>query len=255
MRFSNNLSLSISYKALVFTVLLCIQGSSLANAYLEPFSAKYDVYRNDQHVASSYFNLQHKNDIWTWRMSTKPRGVFKWLTEKKPFTETHMAQTSDGYLLSKMVSGEYPEKPAEDKTWFDQQNHLIYYTNSISQQKSQLPLPQDLHSYHDIHLLYAEMKESGQSTRDINFYKNGNVFRSTLTLERQVNIPYHSGSIRVDKMTQKVANSNKVLIYYYQGHSLAPLKIEQFKDGRPLTMMWRSRLESAKYEKTSIPPE
>lgn len=251
----NNHYHSISFKTLVFCVLLFIHGSLLANGYLQPFSAKYDVYRNDQHVANTYFNLQHKNDAWIWHMTTKPKGLFKWLTPKKPFTETRMAETVDGYFLSQIASGDYREKPAQDNTWFDQENQLIYYTSSKSHQKSQLPLPQDLHSYHDIHLLYSEMKDSDQSTRDIHFYKKGNVFKSTLTLEKQVQIPYHSGSITVDKMTQQVTNSNKVLIYYYQGHSLAPIKIEQFKEGKPLTMMWRSSLERVTHEKTSIRPE
>jgi hypothetical protein len=236
---------------LIFAFLLCTQGSLLANGILEPFTAKYDVYRNDQHVADSHFKLQHKNDTWTWRMSTKPWGLFKWLTEKKPFTETQMSKTSDGYLLSKIASGEYRERPPEDNTWFDQKNELIYYSNSSSQQKTQLPLPKNLYSYHDVHLLYEKMKQSGQSSLDIHFYRTGNVFKSTLTLERGVDISHDSKSIRVDKMTQQVSNSSRTMVYYYQGHSLAPLKIVQFKEDKPLTSMWRSSLESTKHEKTS----
>ena len=255
MRFFNNLSLSISCKTFIFTVLLSTQGSLLANGSLEPFSAKYDVYRNDQHVANTYFNLQHKNDTWIWRMSTKPRGLFKWLTDKKPFTETEMVKSGDDYLLSKIVSGEYREKPPQDNTWFDQKNQLIYYTNSTSQQKNQLALPKNLYSYQNIHLLYAQMKQSGESTLNIHFYKNGNIFKSSLTLEEDVDITHHSGSIRVDKLTQQVTNSTKTMVYYYQGHSLAPLQIVQFKDGKPVTMMWRSSLENAMHEKTSTPPE
>lgn len=188
-------------------------------------------------------------------MNTKPKGLFKWLTRKKPFTETRMSEIPEGYRLSHISSGDYREKLATDNTFFDQNNQLIYYTNTKSHKVNQLPLPENLYSYHDIHLLYARMKESGQTQMDIHFYKTGNVFKSSLKLEPQIEIPYQSGNITVDRMTQDVISSNKKMVYYYQDHSLAPLKIEKFKKGKSNTMMWRSSLELTKHEKTSTLPQ
>lgn len=252
---SNNHYHSIIYKYTFPVLLLLFHGSLLADHNLKPFKAKYDVYRNDQHVANTYFNLQHKNNMWTWSMSTKPKGVFKWLTRKKPFTETRMYESAEGYRLSHIASGEYREKAATDNTFFDQKSGLIYYTNSKTLQTHQIRLPENLYSYHDIHLLYARMKESGETQMDIHFYKKGNVFKSSLKLETQVEIPYQSGTISVDRMTQVVKNSNKKMIYYYQDHSLVPLKIEQFKKNEPNTMMWRSSVENITHERTSSLPE
>lgn len=252
-RFKNQLY-STRYKCIVFILLLLVQGSLLAADNLQAFKAKYDVYRHDQHVANTLFYLRYKNDVWTWHMSTSPEGLFKWLTKKIPFIETRMSKTTNGYQLTQIASGDYRDKPAHENTWFDHADRLIYFTDSRKVQNNRLPLPDDVHSYHDIHLLYAKMKQSGQTSMDIHFYKTGTVLESTLTLEPQIEIPYQSGKITVDKMTQTAVDSDKKMIYYYQGHPLAPLKIEQYKDGEAGTMMWRSSVENTSRDKTSNPP-
>ena len=77
------------------------------------------------------------------------------------------------------------------------------------------------------------------SNKSVNFYKKGKLLETTLTLEKQVKLPSKKDSMIVDKVTQVFTGSNKKMIYYYKGDTLAPLKIEQLKPGKDTSVMWR----------------
>jgi len=93
-----------------------------------------------------------------------------------------------------------------------------------------------------VHLLYERMKHLSQQQLTINFYKKGRIYESTLILEFDVPIAHESKSYRVDKITQSL-QGERAMVYYYLGHSLAPLKIERIKDNQIQSVMWRTSVE------------
>ncbi len=216
--------------------LLLISGALYASE-LKPFDVHYRVFRNDQHVAYADFSLHQDNGIWIWSMKTEPRGIYSWLTRKRPYIETHMRKVSDGsQQLSIEVSGDYPDLRPNRASWFDHDNHLVYYADKKKQRRFEFDTP--LYNYHSINLLYLEMKRKGQTEIIIQFYKGSDLKYSKVTLQTDIEIPDGDSSIRVDKLSQDFADSKDTIQYYYQNNELAPLKIEQIKEDY-VSVMWR----------------
>lgn len=225
-----------SYRLILVIVLLLIAVNAQA-FNLQPFQARYHVYRGNTYVANSDFSLQPEKSEWVWKMKAKPRGIYSWLTRKKPFAETRMQKNQQQIQLLLERTGDYPDKPAKKNTWFDHQNKIIYSMNK--QKISKLNLPHDIYNYHSVHLLYPQMLENNETRHTIHFYKSGKVLESTLVLEKQVELDSKKDKMVVDKVTQSFKKSKKKLIYYYQGNTLAPLKIEQINPGKDSSIMWR----------------
>ncbi len=228
------MSINKRFFLLITLLLSCFNAQALN---LSPFNVRYHVYRGDIHVANSQFSFKQQNSEWVWYMQTSPRGIYSWLTSKKPFAETRIQQPLQEIQLLLEMTGDYPDKPAEQNTWFDHQNKKIYSMNGS--QISNLEMKDNIYNYHSVQLLYPLMLEHNETQKTINFYKRGKLIESTLTLEKQVELPSKKDKIIVDKVTQAFKDSNNTMIYYYQGETLAPLKIEQVKPGKDSSVMWR----------------
>jgi hypothetical protein len=221
-----------------FTVAcLLLISSTLSASELKPFDAHYRVFRNDQHVAFADFSLHENNGTWIWLMNTEPRGIYSWLTRKRPYIETHMQKMSDGsQQLLIEVSGDYPDQRPNRASWFDHDNHLVYYADKKKQRKLEFETP--LYNYHSINLLYLEMKQKEQTEVIIQFYKGSDLKFSKVTLQTDIEIPDGDSTIKVDKLSQDFADSKDTIQYYYQNNELAPLKIEQVKKDYT-SVLWR----------------
>lgn len=228
----------INYRFLlpVLVIFFSVNAHALS---LQPFEADYRVYRNDSHIANAHFSLKQQKGEWIWYMKTRPVGVYSWLTRKRPYAESHMQETSEGIRLFLLHSGDYSKNPPTTSSWFDYLRHTIYHMkdNKISQ----LELPETVYDYHSVHLLHPQMLNTGHLQTTINFYKKGKLLQSTLTLEKDLKISEDQSSKPVDKITQTFENSQKKMIYYYQGDTLAPLKIESLKPGKENVIMWRDK--------------
>jgi len=224
-----------------FLLLLLLHPGANATSSIQPFSATYDVFRNDQKLGSANFNLKKENGVWVWHMQTRPKAPYRWLTRKKPFAETRMQETKDGLQLSQELRGDYPDKPAKENTWFNQDKGKIFFTRG--EDNKQLKLPHNLYNFHSIHLLPLEMKRRQLKHLDIKFYKKGKLYNSRLTLEPQVLLTSNPDSMVVDKIIQIMEPSKYRMIYYYRDDSLAPVKIEQIKANGDHSVMWRNSLK------------
>jgi hypothetical protein len=222
----------------IFTAcLLLIISAALSAGELKPFDAHYRVFRNDQHIAYADFSLHQMNDTWVWSMKTEPKGIYSWLTSKRPYIETHMRKAIDGsQQLLIEVSGDYPDKRPRRASWFDHDNHIVYYADKNSQRQFEFSPP--LYNYHSINLLYLEMKQKGETEVVIQFYKGSHLKLSKVTLQSDIEIPDGDSTIKVDKLSQDFADSKDTIQYYHQNNELAPLKIEQIKEDY-VSVMWR----------------
>lgn len=216
---------------------LLLVSSALCASELKPFDAHYRLFRNDQHVAYADFSLHQQNGFWIWSMKTEPRGIYSWLTRKRPYIRTHMRKISDGsQQLSIEVSGDYPDKNARRASWFDHDKHIAYYADKKKQRQFEFNTP--LYNYHTINLLYLEMKQKAETEVVIQFYKGADLKYSKVTLQTDVEIPDGDSTIKVDKLSQDFADNKDTIQYYYLNNELAPLKIEQTKEDY-VSVMWR----------------
>jgi hypothetical protein len=221
-------------------LLLC---STATNAEpLRQFEAGYSLLRNDQHIANATFRLAPRHDTWVWSMSTQPRGVYSWLTRKKPFAETHLVETPNGWQPLIEVSGDYPERSPKHAAWFDHANRLIYYAKTKSSKRLEFAPP--IYNDHSIHLMYSRMKQQGVLKTSIPFYRNGRIARVKLTLEPGLRLERDGKDFAVDRLTQQFEGSDRKMIYHYTQETLAPLKIEQIKKD-VFTVMWREWVRPA----------
>ncbi len=196
------------------------------------------MFRGNSYIADSRLTLKNEQGEWIWRMDTKARGIYKWLTRKRPFIETRMQKIGGNKLrLLLETSGDYPDKLPKRSSWFDHKGELIYSMKGDTIKKQ--ALPQDVYNFHSIHLLYPQMHQQNESNKTINFFKKGKLIESTLTLEKEVELKDRKKHLQVDKLTQKFSGSKKYFIYYYHGNTLAPLKIEQINPGKDSSVMWR----------------
>ena len=235
----SNLCYTTAYR---FTALcLMLLSSTLAASEPEPFDAHYKVFRNGQHVAYIDFTLHQKNGIWIWSMQTEPKGIYSWLTRKRPYIETHTQSMSDGQQqLSIELSGDYPDKTAQRASWFDHDKHIAFYADSKSQRQFEFSSP--LYNYHSINLLYRQMKQNGETEVIIEFYKGSDLQFSKVTLQRDIEIRDGDSVKKVDELSQDFADSKDTIRYYYQNNELAPLKIAQNKADY-VSEMWRDALK------------
>jgi len=218
-------------------IALLLTGFNVQAIELSPFDARYFVYRGNTHVAISHFILKKHQSEWIWRMDTGPRSIYSWLTPKKPFAETRMQEVRGETLLLLESTGDYPKKPAKRNSWFDHTHKKIY--SMKGQVIKQLKLPENTYNYHSVHLMHPRMLANNSLKEEINFFKRGKLLKSTLILEKKLELPVKKGKMVVDKITQTFEGSGKKLVYYYQGETLAPLKIEHTKPGKDKSVMWR----------------
>ena len=226
---------------LISAALLLLLSNAIFASEMEPFTASYKVFRDDQYVADASFSLAQRNGVWVWSMGTRARGIYSWLTRKKPFIYTHVQENSPGQpLLSMELSGDYPDKSAQQASWFDYDKKMVYFSDKKKQLK--LPFSTPIYNYHSINLLYPQMKLDGANNRQIQFYKKGKLLTANVRLETDIEIPDGDSVLKVDKLTQTYPDNKDVIQYYYQDGKLAPLKIEQIKRDF-VSVMWRDSLK------------
>jgi hypothetical protein len=222
--------------------LLALLSPNLQAGTAVAFNAEYEGYRSGQYVADAKFSLQQRGNQWVWYMESKPRGIYRWLTRKKPFEETRMVDEGNGLQLQELYKGDYPELPPQHSSWFDYDKNLVHHSDAEHDRQLRVPMNPPLYSYHSIHLLYADLKPGGAGQTTVNFFKEGEILESTITFEPAVQFQHDGRDYSADRVTHQVQGSNKTLIYYYAGHDLVPLKIEQLKNGELTNMLWRSKL-------------
>lgn len=204
---------------------------------IKPFATSYKVFRANSYIADSQFSFKKSQGEWIWRMDTRARGIYKWFTRKRPYIETRMQEIDHELKLMMELSGDYPDKMPKRSSWFDPVNKVIYYMKG--DHIKTFKLPEKIYNFHSIHLLYPRMKQQGMDEISIDFFKKGELLKSTLTLQQSVELKNKNKPLRVDKVIHRFEGSNKYFIYYYHGDTLAPLKIEQINPGKESSVMWR----------------
>ena len=90
--------------SLLLLALSLISPGLAAEVPLRAFTASYDLYKGDMHVAISEISLQRKGQLWRWRTTTEARGIYALLTNSKPYSETTFIQARDKIRIQQILN-------------------------------------------------------------------------------------------------------------------------------------------------------
>ena len=172
-------------------------------------------------------------------MTTRPKGLYRFLTSKKPFDRTVMAPINglDDWRISLEETGSYSDKPPKKVSWFDYDSDTIYHRRKSKYKTLNLKTP--VFNYHSIHLLYTDMLEQDTGKLDINLFHAGKLNKAKITLKRSVTLKGADKDFTVDQLIVEPEDSKRTITYYYRGDTLAPLKIEHREPDQDVSVMWR----------------
>ena len=162
-----------SLTRLVLIAILSLLGTQVSAFELKAFDTRYSVFRGESRVGEARFTLRSKNGLWIWNMTTRPKGLYRFLTSKKPFDRTVMAPINglDDWRISLEETGSYSDKPPKKVSWFDYDSDTIYHRRKSKYKTLNLKTP--VFNYHSIHLLYTDMLEQDTGKLDINLFHAG----------------------------------------------------------------------------------
>lgn len=221
-------------------ILLCalllafeVGANNLPNGYM----AKYEVFRNSQHVASTNLELVSQPQGWLWKMETQAIGLFSWLTRKTPFSDTFVTLDETAAKVLYTVAGDYHDQPPTRATWFDHQNRLFYnaHNNKSSQKKFKLPI----YNYHSVMMLYHRLM-NGESL-EISYFRSGKSSKGKVQLQKAISVNVQDKNLLMDRLTLKYGK--KTMYFDFDSKSFAPLQITQIK-GDDVSIMLRKTFKN-----------
>ncbi len=210
-----------------------------AKVPLRAFTASYDLYMGNMHLAISEMSLQREGRLWRWRTTTEARGIYALFVNNRPYSETTFIQTNDEIRIQQIVNKDLSDKKKFESASFDWDQGSI---NVLSKGKhKQLPLDTEVYDYHSIHLLAVSMRMQQLDKATVDFYRKGEITRSKLTYGGTENVEFNGNTVNADIYEQMIAKSSSTLKYYYAAENpLLPLRIEKRKPGKsPITLTLR----------------
>jgi hypothetical protein len=201
-----------------------------AEVTLRGFTASYDLYKGDMHVAISEISLQREGQLWRWRTTTEARGIYAWFINNKIF-ETTFIQVEDEIRIQQISNKDSNDKKKTESASFDWGKGSIEVLRKGKQK--QLPLEAEVYDYHSIHLLAASMRMRQLDKATVDFYRKGRLTRSELIYRGTENIDINGKTMNANIFEQVIVKSSSKLKYYYASENpLLLLRVEKRKPGK-----------------------
>lgn len=199
---------------------------------LRSFDANFSLHIAKLHVANSRLSLsQTGGGLWRWQTSTKPRGVYGLLSNKKPYSETTFSLVSGHHLIQNILISDEGDKNLYEKTDFDWQKKQA----QIVREKviHTTTLDGDVYDYHSINWLIANMIKTGKTELEVDFYLKGVIVKSVVKKIHNQNIDASGQTLSAWVYEQTTISSRSKFRYYFNPKTpLLPLKIEKLKPGK-----------------------
>jgi hypothetical protein len=210
-----------------------------AEVPLRTFTASYDLYKGNMHLATSEISLRLEDQLWRWRTTTAARGIYAWFISNKTYSETTFIQARDKIRIQQISNKDLNDKKKHESASFDWGKGSIEIFRKGKHK--QLPLNEEVYDYHSIHLFTALMRMQQQDKATVDFYRKGNITRSELVYGGIESIDINGEIIAVYIFEQVIAKSSSQLKYYYAAENpLLPLRVVKQKPGTsPLTLTLR----------------
>ncbi|MCP4188153.1 MAG: DUF3108 domain-containing protein [Gammaproteobacteria bacterium] len=227
-------------RPLLLLLLTCLSGGIQS---AEPFQAEYTVYKGETKVGEAVLSLTLSENVLRWRLETEPSGIYALLTSKRPFSESVMHKYGNDFRpISILVSISREDEPQETAhfNWAQHQIEIL-----AEGKRTQRFLQNAVYDYLSIHWLAAEMTRSTGSKLEFDFYRRGELIRSTLRLAGQSELTIDKKKIPVNCYDQTFQSSRRKYRYCYDlNNPLLPLKIKKTKSDKKPTIMLFKKLKA-----------
>jgi hypothetical protein len=225
--------------SLLLLALTLISTGLAAEVSLRAFTASYDLYKGDMHVAISEISLQQEDQLWRWRTTTEARGIYAWFINNKVTSETTFIQTQDEIKLQQILSKDSNDKKKTESASFDWDKGSVSVLRKGK--RKQLPLIAEVYDYHSIHLFAVSMRRQQLDKATVDFYRKGKITRSDLIYSGTGNVDINGRTVNANIFEQVIMKSSSKLKYYYAADNpLLLLRVEKQKPGKsPVTLRLR----------------
>jgi hypothetical protein len=204
-----------------------------AEVPLRAFTASYDLYKGNMHIAISEISLQREGQLWRWRTTTEAQGIYALLINIKPYSETTFIQAGDEIRIQQILITVPGDKKKHESASFDWDRGSVSVLRKGKHK--QLALEAEVYDYHSIHLLAASMNIQQLDRATVDFYRKGKITRSELVYGGTGSIDIDGNTVNADIFEQMIVKSSSQLKYYYAAENpLLPLRLEKRKPGKSL---------------------
>jgi hypothetical protein len=236
LRLSNR---SYSIPSWILIILTLVSPALAAEIQLQAYRASYDLHKGAMHVATSELSLQRQDELWRWRTTFKPRGIYSALTSSNPSSRTTFTQTDSDIRLQQVILSDPANPDKFESADFDWDRGSIDVLRKGK--KKRLELNTTVFDYNSLHLLAAMMREHQLDQTSIIFYRKGRLRKSRIVYLGQTEVEINEEQLTAHVFEQTIAKSKSRVKYYYDAaHPLLPLKIERFKgDESPVVLTLR----------------
>jgi hypothetical protein len=220
----------------LFLLILNIAPGIADELKLRAFDASYSLYIAGLHVGYTQLSLSQSGDLWRWQTSSKPRGVYSLLSNKKPYSETRFSLSEGRYLIQNILISDEGDNNLYETAHFNWPNKQAkILRKKVTRSAS---ISDDVYDYHSINWLVANMMKTEKTELEVDFYVKGEVVKSIVKRIDNQNIEAAGQKVSAWVYQQKTANSSSTLNYYFDPvKPLLPIKIEKLKPGKKTSIL------------------
>ncbi|MCH8178091.1 MAG: DUF3108 domain-containing protein [Proteobacteria bacterium] len=203
---------------------------------ITPYQASYKLYKSGMQVAKSSLSLEQSGRFWRWRLSSRPKGVYRLFSDKKPYSETTFSLLDSQYRIHHILLADEGDDERYESARFNWNSRQLDIQRKGKRRIENLP--DQVYDFHTIHLLIARMMKDGTQQMKFNFYLKGKVLDAKLAWAGKTMLEINDLKIEVSVFHQTIDGQKTNSKYYYGPDSrLLPLKIENINSKGKTTVM------------------
>jgi len=225
---------------LLLSIALTIStGVMAAEVPLRAFTASYDLTRSGLKLGTVELSLEPLEQLWRWRLTTRPSALLAMATSKKPYSETTFIREHDQIRLQQIVIADENDSNNLESASFDWKNRQMKVLRKGK--RSSVNLTTEVYDYQSIHLLATAMQLQQLNEVTFTFYRKGKLVESRLVYHGKGSVKIGDRNTNANIFEQTTASSKTTVRYSYDlQNPLLPLLVESRKgDDAPSTMTLR----------------
>ena len=228
--------LNISITCLIVFCLFASTPGLAEEVAIKPYQASYKLYKSGLQVAISSLSLEQSGRFWRWRLSSRPKGVYRLFSDKKPYSETTFSLLDSQYRIHHILLADEGDDERYESARFDWNSRQLDIQRKGERRIENLP--DQVYDFHTIHLLIARMMKDATQQIEFNFYLKGEVLNAKLTRAGKTMLEYNDLKIEASVFHQTIDGQKTNSKYYYGPDSrLLPLKIENINSKGKTSIM------------------
>ena len=207
-----------------------------AELLIKPYQASYKLYRSGIQVANSSLALEQSGNFWRWRLSSRPRGIYKFFSDKKPYSETTFSRLDQQYQIHNiLLSDEKNDQRYESArfNWDSQQADI-----QRNGKRRIISLPDQVYDFLTMPLPIAQMIDRSIRRMEIDFYLKGEVLKSKIIRGEETTLEIGGNRIKTSVYHQTIVGRKTSSKFFFGPDSnLLPLKIENINSKGKVSIM------------------